>query len=201
MLRLTFYIVTGIMTALLGWSWSHIVIYFLESIAEVPGWNILSQLRQWPQIVLIPLITVCLAVGMVLIEIFISNPTRPGLNLKIALKPLLLTIIIGLLVGIIVGGILEFVYHPSWGLGGKTVRVFTWWTIGITISFIESLAWKFHSMEAGDSRIRRMRQLTSLFGATLSSLIAVGIFEWVRNSLDIIPQEFQYLEELLGFCI
>ncbi|MDJ0508909.1 MAG: hypothetical protein QNJ64_06615 [Crocosphaera sp.] len=189
MLRLTFYVVTGIMTALLGWSFSQILL------------NILIPLKQWPQLVLIPLITVFLAVGMVIIEIFMSNPTRPSLNLKIALKPLLFTVIIGLLVGTIVGGLLQLLYLPNLGLGERTLRLISWWSIGISVGIIESSAWEFYGAEAGDRKLRRMRQLTSFFGASLSSIIAAGIFEWIRNSFDLISQEFRQLEEPLGFCI
>ena len=68
----------GITTALLGWTISQIIMYLLDWLAIVPFIGVISTLRQWPEVITIPTMTVSLAVGMVLNEIIISNPTRPS---------------------------------------------------------------------------------------------------------------------------
>ena len=101
MFRLTLYIMAGITTALLGWTISQIIMYLLDWLAIVPFIGVISTLRQWPEVITIPTMTVSLAVGMVLNEIIISNPTRPSVSFKKSLIPLVLSILIGLLVRVV----------------------------------------------------------------------------------------------------
>ena len=191
----------GITTALLGWTISQIIMYLLDWLAIVPFIGVISTLRQWPEVITIPTMTVSLAVGMVLNEIIISNPTRPRVSFKKSLIPLLLSILIGLLGGVAVGAVLQILYLPIFGVSEKIVRVLSWLCIGATVGIIESSAWKLHSMEAGDQKLLKKRRFMSLLGASCLSFIAAVIFEWIRNSINIIPQAFQEIEDPLGFCI
>ena len=62
-MRIYLYLLAGITSALLGWNLGQI---FLTDFGFLP---------QFPEIVLFPCIAIALATGMVLNEIFISNPT------------------------------------------------------------------------------------------------------------------------------
>lgn len=198
MLRLILYIIAGMVSVLAGWNIYQMCLFLLDLF-------LLDQLRQWPEMILFPLITIFLASGMVLNEIFISNPTRSTLNLKVAFRPLIYTVSLGLLAGLIIGGVLQIVYLPQFNIGEKTIRIFSWWCIGATVGFIEGITWRFHSMEAGDKKRFTKRLFNSLFFASLSSVIAAGIFEGIRNSLDtnseVVKEVFQQIEDPVGFCI
>ncbi len=198
MLRFILYILAGMVSVLAGWNIYQICLFLLDLFS-------LDQLRQWPEMILFPLITIFLASGMVLNEIFISNPTRSTLNLKVAFRPLIYTVSLGLLAGLFIGGLLQIVYLPQFNIDEKTIRVFSWWCIGATVGLIEGITWRFHSMEAGDKKRFKKRLFTSLFFASLSSVIAAGIFEGIRNSLDTnseaFKEVFQQIEDPVGFCI
>ena len=201
MLRLTLYILAGVLSVLAGWHFYQSCLFILQWLSQNPDLAFLDLLRQWPEMILFPLITIFLASGMVLNEIFISNPTRPLLNLKDAVRPLLLSTIIGLLLGLAIGGLLQIFYLPQLNIDEKTVRVVSWWCIGVTVGFIEGVTWQFHSMEAGDKKRYQKRLLISLFAASLSSIIAAWIFEWIRDSFDTTLLIFQQIEDPLGFSI
>ena len=195
MLRLFFYIFAGISTALIGWSLSQGVMYILG----FPFLGAIRFLKQWPEAVNIPIITISLAVGMVLSEILLSNPTRPRISLKKSRIPLLEAIATGFVIAIIVGFLLQLLYLTQFP--ETTLRFLAWWFIGATVGVIESLAWQFHNMEAGDKKLRQRRQFISLGGASFFSIIAAGLFELIRSFNDNVPQWFQQIEPPLGFCI
>ncbi|MFM7579075.1 MAG: hypothetical protein ACKO5Q_19330, partial [Microcystaceae cyanobacterium] len=100
---------------------------------NVPALSTLSQLRQWEDIIVFPFITVCLSTGMVLNEIFITNPTRPKLNWRIAQKPMIYTVLCSLLAGLAIGGLLQIFYQPQFQIEERTVRVISWWCIGAVV--------------------------------------------------------------------
>jgi hypothetical protein len=201
MLRLILYILAGITTALLGWNLSQATFGLLGLLENVPVLSTLSQLRQWEDIIVFPFITVCLSVGMVLNEIFITNPTRPKLNWRIAKAPLLIAIPIGLLAGVLIGGLLQIFYLPQFQIEERTVRVISWWFIGAVVGLIEGLTWRFYSMEAGDQERRRKRQFISFFAASFASVVAAGLFEIIRNFVNTTSDSFQQIEDPLGFCL
>jgi|GEM_PF-411952 len=201
MFRLILYVLAGITSALLGWNLGQGAMYVLQLFERLPVLDLLGQLRQWKEVILFPFITVCLSVGMVLNEIFICNPTRPKLNLRIALRPLLYAIGIGFLVGLTIGGLLQIVYLPKFGLDERSARVIGWWLIGATVGLVEGLTWQFYSMEAGDKSRRQKRLFFSILAASVAGLIAASIFERVRTSWDSTPEWFQLIEDPLGFSI
>ena len=201
LLRIILYVIAGIFSALLGWNIYQIALLILKFLSNISNWPFFDLLRQWPEMLLFPLITVFVAAGMVLNEIFISNPTRPSINLKVAIRPLFYTVIIGSLVGLIIGGLLQILYLPQLNFSEKTVRIVSWLMVGITVGFIEGITWQFHSTEAGDKVRYRKRFIISLFAASLSSVIAAGIFENIRNSTQTTSEIFQQIEDPLGFCI
>jgi hypothetical protein len=201
MLRLILYILAGITTALLGWNLSQATFGLLGFLENIPILSTVSQLRQWEDIIVFPFITVCLSAGMVLNEIFITNPTRPKLNWRIAQKPMIYTVLCGLLAGLAIGGLLQIFYQPQFQIEERTVRVISWWCIGAVVGLIEGLTWVFYNMEAGDEERRRKRQFISLFAASFASIVAAGLFEIIRNHFNTTSDSFQQIEDPIGFCI
>ena len=201
MLRLILYILAGITTALLGWNLSQATFGLLGFLENIPILSTVSQLRQWEDIIVFPFITVCLSAGMVLNEIFITNPTRPKLNWRIAQKPMIYTVLCGLLAGLAIGGLLQIFYQPQFQIEERTVRVISWWCIGAVVGLIEGLTWGFYNMEGADKERRRKRQFISLFAASFASIVAAGLFEIIRNHFNTTSDSFQQIEDPLGFCL
>ena len=196
MLRLILYILSGVTSALLGWNLGQGMMYFLKALEPLPyiGW--LSQIRQWEEVVIFPFVTVSLAAGMVLNEIFVSNPTRPKLNLKIAVIPLLYALGIGLSIGLIIGGFLQLL-----PIADTMRRIIGWFSIGAIVGLVEGITWRFHSLEAGDSKRQRDRQLISLGAASLAGFLAALLFEQIRKGFQPIPPWFRILEDPFGFAV
>ncbi|BDA65948.1 hypothetical protein CAL7716_001140 [Calothrix sp. PCC 7716] len=188
-MRIYLYILAGIISALLGWNIGQ---YFLTD---------LGLLKPFPEIILFPCIAVSLAIGMVMNEIFISNPTRPKLSLRIAKTPLLIALALGLFAGLIAGVISQILFLPTIRVPTPIVRTLGWLFIGASVGLAEGLSWRWHSMEAGDPKRFRQRFITSFVGASTASLAAAGLFEYARKVLGTIPPEFKSIEDPVGFCI
>ncbi|MGB3639362.1 MAG: hypothetical protein WBA39_17570, partial [Rivularia sp. (in: cyanobacteria)] len=71
-MRIYLDILAGITSALLGWNLGQ---FFLTD---------LGLLQQIPEVILFPCVAIALAIGMVMNEILIGNPTRPKLSFRIA---------------------------------------------------------------------------------------------------------------------
>ncbi len=188
-MRIYLYILAGITSALIGWNIGQ---FFLTD---------LGLLQQFPEVILFPCVAIGLAIGMVMNEIFISNPTRPKLSYRIAKTPLLIAFSLGLLIGLIAGGISQILFLPQIPVSEQIVRTFGWLLIGVCVGLAEGLTWRWHSMEAGDSKRFWQRFITSLVGASAASLFAAGFFELIRTFLGTMPSEFKSIEDPLGFSI
>ena len=185
-MRIWLYILAGITSALIGWNIGQI---FLTD---------LKILSRFPEVVLFPCVAISLAIGMVMNEIFISNPTRPKLNFRIALVPLLIATLIGLIAGLAAGGIFQLLIRS--GVAEFPGRLLGWLFVGAAVGLAEGLTWQFYSMEAGDRDRFRQRLYTSIIGAGVASLVAVGIFEFIRQWLGT-SEAFRKAEDPLGFAI
>lgn len=188
-MRVYLYILAGITSALIGWNLGQ---FFLTD---------LGLLKQFPEIVLFPCIAISLAIGMVLNEIFISNPTRPKLNLRIALIPITLAAGLGLLAGLIAGGISQILFLPQIRVPTPIVRTLGWLFIGSSIGIAEGWTWRWRSIEAGDKKRFRQRFRISVLGASAASLVAALIFELLRQQMGEFPPELKGVEDPLGFSI
>ncbi|MFM7907204.1 MAG: hypothetical protein ACKPA9_19275 [Microcystis sp.] len=135
-MRIWLYILAGITSALIGWNIGQI---FLTD---------LKILSRFPEVVLFPCVAISLAIGMVMNEIFISNPTRPKLNFRIALVPLLIATLIGLIAGLAAGGIFQLLIQS--GVAEFPGRLLGWLFVGAAVGLAEGLTWQFYSIEAGD---------------------------------------------------
>jgi hypothetical protein len=188
-MRIYLYILAGICSSLIGWNIGQ---FILSDI----GW-----LKQLPIFVLFPCIAISLAMGMVVNEIFISNPTRPKLSLRKAIIPSCLTIGLGLVAGSIAAGISFILFLPQISTPELLVRILGWTLIGFSVGLAEGFSWRLHSLEAGDRKRWKKRFITSILGATGASFIAAVFFEFIRFALGKMPDNFRSLEDPVGFAI
>ncbi|MEC4817935.1 MAG: hypothetical protein SAK29_32385, partial [Scytonema sp. PMC 1069.18] len=179
----------GITSALIGWNIGQ---FFLSE---------LGLLKQFPEIILFPCIAISLAMGMVMNEILISNPTRPKLSFRIAIIPLFIALGLGLLAGLIAGGISQILFLPQIRFPTPIIRTVGWLLIGFSVGLAEGLTWRWHSIEAGDPKRFWQRFITSVIGASAASLFAAALFEYIRATLGTMPPEFKGVEDPLGFTI
>ncbi|MBD2456680.1 hypothetical protein H6G80_21695 [Nostoc sp. FACHB-87] len=188
-MRIYLYILAGLISALIGWNIGQ---FFLTDI---------GLFKEFPELTLFPCIAISLACGMVMNEIFISNPTRPKLCFRIAKTPLLIALGLGTLLGLISGGISQILFLPQIRFPTPIIRVIGWLLIGVSVGLAEGLTWRWHSMEAGDPKRFWQRLKISVLGAITASLFAATIFEFVRTTLGGMPTEFKGIEDPLGFAL
>lgn len=188
-MRIYLYILSGITSALIGWNLGQ---FFLTD---------QGLLKQFPEIILFPCIAISLAIGMVLTEIFISNPTRPKLNLKIAWRSLSLAAGLGLLAGLIAGIISQVLFIPQIRVPTPIVRTLGWLLIGASTGIAEGETWRWRSIEAGDKKRFQKRRLTSILGSITASLAAALIFEILRQVMGNFPEKLKGAEDPIGFSI
>ena len=189
MIRFCLYFIAGITSALLGWNIGQV---FLTD---------LGLLQQFPEVILFPCVAVALAVGMVIHEIFISNPTRPKINFRISVRPLLIAAVLGAVFGLVAGGISQILFSPQVSLPTPLVRTFGWLLIGASVGLAEGLTWRWRSIEANDPERFQRRIKISVLGASAASLLAAGLFELVRSSLEETTSSFRAAEDPIGFSI
>ncbi|WP_013334909.1 hypothetical protein [Gloeothece verrucosa] len=188
-MRIYLYLLAGITSALIGWNIGQ---FFLTDF---------GLLKEFPEVILFPCIAISLAIGMVMNEIFISNPTRLKLNIRIAKIPLVIAILLGILSGLASGGISQILFLPQIRVPTPIVRMLGWLLIGASVGLAEGLTWQFYSLEAGDKKRFQERFLKSLIFASAASLIAAGLFELIRMGLQTMPPEFRNIEDPIGFSL
>jgi hypothetical protein len=188
-IRRYFYLLAGICSALLGWNIAQALITDLGIGQEMP------------ELVLFPCVALSLAVGMVINEIFLSNPTRPWLNLRISILPLCIGAGLGAGFGLITAAIALVLFNPNLQVPNWIVRVLGWMCIGISTGLAEGLTWRWRSIEAGNRHRFRRRFRTSLIAASTAGCLAALIFEAIRLSLGQFPRELAGLEDPLGFTL
>jgi hypothetical protein len=189
-MRLYLYIIAGITSALLGWNLGR---FILDDV----GW-----LKAFPYLVLYPCIAISLAVGIVLTEIFISNPTRTKLNWRIARLPVLISIGLGLCSGLIAGGISQILSNPNINTLDPLLRSISWVLIGVSTGLAEGITWRWRSIEAGDPKRFKRRLITSVIGGFCASLAAAILFELFRNLIGgQLPDSLRPLEHPIGLTI
>ncbi len=188
-MRIYLYILAGITSALIGWNIGQV---FLSD---------LGLLKRFPEMVLFPCIAISIAVGMVINEIFISNPTRPKLCLRKAIIPFFIALGLGAVLGLVSGGISQILFIPQLKIPAPIIRVVGWLIIGISVGLTEGLTWRWETVEAGDPKRFWRRFTVSLIGASFASLVAAILFEFLRTKLTEMPPFLQAAEDPLGFAI
>lgn len=190
-MRIFLYILAGICSASLGWNVGHILLSDIFSGVDF--------LYTHPEIILFPCMAIMLAIGMVLNEILISNPTRLSLARRKALASVPIAFGYGLVIGL--GAGLLFQLLISFSLPTPLARMLGWLVIGLAVGFAEGVSWKSRSVEAGDPKRYYQRLFVSVIGALIASLVAALIFEFVRSNIQELPKHFKDWEDFLGFCI
>lgn len=188
-MRIYLYLIAGITSSLIGWNLGQ---FFLTD---------LGILKPFPELILFPCVAISLAMGMVLNEIFISNPTRPKLCLRKAKIPLIIAFGLGLLFGLVGGAISQLVLLPFLNISPWIVRTVGWLLIGLSVGLAEGLTWRWESIEAGNQKRFRQRFLTSIIGGSVASLVAAGLFENLRSMTQQLPPIIKALEDPIGFAI
>lgn len=193
LIRIYIYILAGIAFALLGWNLGQFLLFEVglkEKIAY--------------EIVMLPCVTIILAIGIVLTEVFLSNPTRPKLNFRVLPISLGIAAFLGLIMGIISGGLAAFLNLPPVHqlLGNNSpviVRVTSWLLIGWAVGLAESFSWLKRCLEARETTRFQRRLRTSLLAVTMAGVAAGFLFEFLRK-LDLLIA-IRNLEEPLGLAV
>lgn len=191
--RLAFYISAGIFSSLLGWSISQLLWIDLGSfIASFINLFGLGTKFELPPFLILIVVTPCIAIAMVVIEIFVSNPTRYKANWRILKRT---SIPVVTTTGIISGAILSLLnwYLLASNWSSFHVRLLSWSLIGLFVGLAESVSWAYCSIE-GSGRKARSRVIQSMFLGTFAGLIAAATYNSVR-------QNFGKYQESIGFVL
>ena len=188
-MRTYFYCLAAICSALIGWNIGQVVLSDLDQLTTIP------------EVVLFPCLAASLAVGIVTNEIFISNPTRPKLNLRILKGCILIALGLGLGIGLIAGGLVQILFNPSFDISSTIIRVLGWLVIGIAVGLAEGISWRWRSVEAGNRSRFRKRVITSLLGASIASILAALLFEGLRSQIGEMSNWMKDIEDPVGFSI
>jgi hypothetical protein len=195
-MRVYLYILAGITSALIGWNIGQFILSDLSQALPI-----LQFFKQFSEIVLFPAVASSLAIGLVLNEIFLSNPTRLKANFRIAFLPIAIAAGLGILSGLIAGSLAQILFLPQIHTPASLVRVLGWLCIGSSVGFAEGLTWRWRSIEAGDRKRFHQRLRNSVIFGSLASLAAAFLFEFLRQSFGEFPSAFAGLEDPLGFSI
>jgi len=174
--RFYFYTWSGIFSALIGWSLSQI---FLIDFGNLLGEeSFLANLP--PDLILLPIVAACLAVAMVVTEIFLSNPTRYKSNRRVLPPYLWLALVLGTAAGLVSSFFTWGLYaskFPDW-----VVRMTPWTLIGLFIGLDESISWRLRSIEGQTRKATERILKVVIFGAS-AGLAAAVIVEMMRPSI------------------
>ena len=153
--RALFYTLSGIISAIFGWFLSQIFLVDLgQFLINIFSWflsTILSidldknALSLNPDFILLPIVGACLAVAMVVTEIFLSNPTRYRANKRVLPRYLRGALLNGALTGLISAVLTSLLYMT--GTPSIIVRIVAWSLVGLFTGLGERLSWKVRSIE------------------------------------------------------
>lgn len=197
-MRTYFYTLFGIISAVLGWSfsqifWLDIGKYFSQRILP-PDTTVLPP----PDLILLPIVATSLAVGMVITEIFLSNPTRHKANFRVLPSYFWLALISGIVAGLI-SAICSWIMYAS-HLPAPVVRVTSWGLIGLFTGLGESISWRWRSIEGATSKAKQRVFKGILFGL-LAGLVAAILVEIVRDKIRLGGYEDPFSFIILGLCL
>ena len=189
LLRIWLYIIAGITFPLIGWNIGELLVTDLG----------LGQEAQIKEIIIFPSVSISLAIGMVVNEIFVSNPGRFKLCLRKMIVPVLMALGLGIVFGLAGGGIYQLLFYLK--QEASLVRMCSWIFIGLCVGLAEGLSWSWYSIEAGNKKRFVQRLVASISSAVIASLLAAFIFEWFRRSDLIERQSLGQLDDPIGFSL
>ncbi len=193
-MRYYLYLLAGVASALIGWNLGELF---------ATDFHLLEK-QQMKEVVIFPFMAISLAVGMVMNEIFISNPTRPKLSLRKAFFPLFLplppapipiALVLGLVLGLLAGLVSQLLYLPYDSIQPWIVRIFSWLLVGFAVGLAEGLTWQWRSIEARGQQ----RLWVSIGGGVIASIVAALLFEFIRNLGN--WSELRQWEDPIGFSL
>lgn len=200
MIRIYLYLLAGVTSALLGWNIGQFLLTdLINQFLFAPTTD--THIFPFPELIIFPCIAISLAVGMVINEIFISNPIRPKLCFRKLKIPIFIAVGVGILSGFISGGIAQIIFAPQIVINPQIVRTLSWLLIGISVGLTEGLTWRWESIEAGDPQRFRQRFKISIIGSIVASLGAAVLFELIRQAFPDFLNTVRGIEEPLGFAI
>ena len=202
-----FHTISGIFSAIIGWSLSQ---FFWFEIGKLfnQGKSDFDTISWPPDIILLPIIAGSIAVGMVVTEILVSNPTKHRLNRKeiFSINParnrsqilphFWLAIFCGSVAGLISALLAWWLYGTN--LSGQWVRLICWVIVGLSIGLAEGLSWRSRSME-GETQRANERLLKSIGLGGVAGFIAAIIVEIVRTKLK--TSGLGGFEDVISFSI
>ncbi|NET60142.1 MAG: hypothetical protein F6K47_29560 [Symploca sp. SIO2E6] len=174
------------MSALLSWSISHLLIDILPIQYFLPNFPL--------EIIILTIATPIIAAGIVVAEVFLSNPTRIKANWRVLSRSSLKAVFtFGLIAGLILSLLNWLLTASQWP--SILIRLISWALIGSFAGIAESLSWGTRSIEGSKARIQqRIIQSTGL--GTGSGLVAAVFYEIFRPVLGWYDEFFGFL--LLG---
>lgn len=168
--RALFYSLSGIVSAIIGW--------FLSQILLIDVGQLLSKNPLFfnPDFILLPIVGACLAVAMVVTEIFLSNPTRYRANRRVLPPYFWGALATGAVAGLISAVCTSLLYRT--GTPSGIVRVVAWSLVGFFTGLGESVSWRLRSIEGASSLANQRIKKAILFGfgAGFGAAILVEIF-------------------------
>lgn len=189
-MRFYFYTISGIVSALIGWSISQILVIDLPQTAG------LDSLPFYAELILFPIVAASLAVAMVVTEIFLSNPTRFKANKRVLPRYFWPAIQTGLGAGLV--AFLFFWVLRQSGAPAFIVRVVAWSLIGLFTGLGEGLSWRLRSIEAATRRANQRIQRAALYGLG-AGFVAALVFEVLHKPLKAYADPIGFL--ILGISL
>ena len=194
--RSFFYIIFGILSSLIGWSFSQILYTVLPRIVGVVLQEDYRTLSITPELIIFPAVAICVTVSMVSTELLMSNPVHEESKQRIFNSFRLEAAFWGFGIGIsaaILSIILVLIRLPS-----PLVRILSWGLIGLGVGISGGLLWFRRSRQRrtrlADERIRVSAQWGAAAGATAAILL-----ELMRLPLS--SNAFAQVEDPIGFTI
>ena len=166
-MRLTLYIIAGIVSCLISWNVSLGIIDFVKFLQQ-------DTLPFRPDFILLPILAPCLTVSMIVATIYLSNPIHGRSNKRIIPKYIQTALGIGGLAGLGASSITWILYQidvPDW-----SVRMVAWSIIGLATGLAEGLSWYWLDKEALTSSkqdIQSRLQKSTLFGLLAGGFAAL----------------------------
>ncbi|MBD2775234.1 hypothetical protein [Iningainema tapete] len=182
-MRFYFYTISGIVSALLGWSLSQILLIDLGT----------NKTPLNPDFILLPIEAACLAIAMVVTEIFLSNPTRHRANRRVLPRYFWVALWTGIIAGLVASVLTKILYQT--GAPAGSVRIVCWSLIGLFTGLGEGVSWRLRSIEGGTRKATKRIQRATLYGLG-AGFIAAVLVEILRGF-----QKLGGYEDALGFLI
>lgn len=188
--RLVFFILGGIISALIGWNLSLLILDILKfTLKTIAG----SAIPFPSEFIFFPIVATCLSLTLVLTTIYLSNPTHPKANRRKRGNYLKLSLQTGLIAGAIAALLSVAIYQGKFP--PESIRIVGWSSIGLGTGLAEGLCWRSLSTEGQKSTTIERPIASALFGF-LAGLFAAISIEVLRE-----PISLGGYEDALGFTL